>query len=300
MNGDSARASGAGVPVLTLFHNGADLVGPFFESLAAMPTPFSLFLLDNGSTDGTGDALAERLPGFPYSVRFFRSHRNHGFAEGINLLSEQVEGDFFFILNSDARPRPDCFDRLLERMRVDSRVALAEARQFPEPHPKAFDPRTGETTWCSGALTLIRKSAFDSVGRFDTAFFMYCEDIDLSWRLWIAGWKCIYDPDAVVDHVAGHARREKNPVRRTRENYLSFRNSLFLYHRFRGPRDRGVLRSFLLKRFVSRRYPLTSKALFLIAFIDHIRYIPYLKMSRSAWGGREHPWIRFGETSLAE
>ncbi len=288
------------VPVLALFHNGSGLVDGFFQSLGAVRTPFSLFLLDNGSTDGTADALQRWLSRLDYPVRLFRSHRNHGFAEGINLLSEQVEGDFFFVLNSDARPHPDCFERLLNRVRADEKIALVEARQFPEAHPKAYDPGSGETTWCSGALVLVRKRAFDHVGRFDTKFFMYCEDIDLGWRLWLSGWKCVFEPRAVVDHLAGHARREADPRRRTLENYLSFRNSLFLYHRYCGPDDRGVLRSFLLKRFMSRRYSLSSKALFVIAFMDHIRYIPYLRTSRRAWGDRKHPWIRFGETSLAE
>lgn len=293
-------AEGSTAPVLALFHNGSGLVDGFFESLATVHTPFSLFLLDNGSTDGTADALGRWLPKVHFPVRLFRSHRNHGFAEGVNLLSEQVEGDFFFVLNSDARPHADSFDRLLDRARADGEVALVEARQAPEPHPKAYDPGSGETTWCSGALMLVRKRAFDEVGRFDKKFFMYCEDIDLSWRLWLSGWKCVFDPGAVVDHLAGHARRAADPGRRTRENYLSFRNSLFLYHRYRGPNDRGVLVSFLLKRFMSRRYSLSSKALFVIAFMDHIRYIPYLRTSRRAWGDRTHPWIRFGETSLAE
>ena len=79
---------------------------------------------------------------------------------------------------------------------------------------------------------LIRRTAFDEVGGFDAElFFMYCEDIDLSWRLWLKNWKCIYVPAAVVRHFTQDLAPGK---RRTRENYYNFRNSLFLYYRFGG------------------------------------------------------------------
>jgi GT2 family glycosyltransferase len=215
----------------------------------------------------------------------------------MNLLSRQGQAEFMFLLNPDAELEPGCLERLLGRAESDPRIGICDARQAPREHPKAFDPATGETTWCSGAAALIRRKAFEDVGGFDERlYFMYCEDVDVSWRMWIKGWKCVYDRDAVVRHYTQDLTPGK---RRTRENYFVFRNSLFLFHRFGDWSQRSVITSFLSKRFLSSAYSFRSKALFAIAFVDHIRYIPYLLQSRSAWGGPRHSWVRLKETSLS-
>jgi GT2 family glycosyltransferase len=291
------------IDVFTLFHNTPGLVDPFLDCVSRLRSPVTLHLLDNGSTDRTGDAIARRIGDLVVPVRFHRSVRNHGFAGGMNLLAGQSNAPYVLVLNSDAFPRPDCVDLLLARARQDPRIGICEARQAPEEHPKAVDDPTGETTWCSGAAALIRREAFDAVGGFDARlFFMYCEDIDLSWKMWLTGWKCVYVKNAVVEHRR-KPLRSPDPGNRGRlrgENYFSFRNSLFVYHRFRGRSQSRLPWSFLQKRFLSRRYSLRSKALFAIAFIDHSRYIPYLRRTRRTWGDRAHPWIRLNETSLAE
>ena len=112
------------------------------------------------------------------------------------------------------------------------------------------DAATGETTWCSGAAALIRRKAFDEVGEFDERlYFMYCEDVDLSWKLWLQGWKCIYLSDAAVRHFTQDLLPGK---KRTQENYFSFRNSLFLFYRFGTKQDRPLMWDFLLRRFLSQ------------------------------------------------
>lgn len=286
------------VDVLTLFHNEKGLVDSYLESLGTISVPFTLHLLDNGSRDGTGDYIGRQIEGAAFPVRFHRSLDNNGFARGVNLLSHQGDGEYLFVLNPDTRLEPGCVERLLERAESDAEIAVCEARQIPLEHHKTFDPETGETTWCSGAAALIRRRAFEHIGGFDDRlFFMYCEDIDLSWKLWLEGWKCVYVPDAVVHHFSAGAVPGR---RRTQENYYSFRNSLFLYHRFRKSGESSILVRFFLKRFMSRRYSLKSKALFAIAFADHIRYIPYLIKTRRKRGNRDHPWIRLGETSLSD
>src|SRR5581483_2662865 len=156
------------------------------------------------------------------------------------------------LLNPDTELAADCLERLLARADLDSRVGICEARQSPREHPKPFDTATGETSWCSGAAALIRRQAFQDVGGFDEQlYFMYCEDVDLSWKLWIRGWQCIYVPAAIVRHFTQDLTPGK---RRTLENYYSFRNSLFLFYRFGSWKDRRVLWNFLLKRFGSRAY----------------------------------------------
>jgi GT2 family glycosyltransferase len=229
---------------------------------------------------------------------FLRSLTNNGFAGGMNLLAAQGTGEFMFMLNPDTELEEGCLERLLSRAKREPQIGMCEARQQPREHPKVYDPQTGETTWCTGAAVLVRRNAFQEVRGFDERiFFMYCEDVDLSWKFWLRGWKCIYVPDAVVRHYNQDIIAGK---RRTVENYFSFRNSLFLFYRFGCWKEKRVLYRFLLNRFVYGKYSFKSKLLYVFAFVDHIRYIPYLLRTRDLWCAKAHRWIRLDQTSLAD
>ena len=285
------------VDLLVVFHNSLEHIPGFLRSLNRISIPIKAYFLDNDSRDGTSDVLAERVHTVPFPAYVLRSSHNNGFARGVNLLSRQSHAEFMFLLNPDTEVEAGCLENLLARACSDSRIGICEARQVPREHPKAYDAVTGETTWCSGAAALVRRAAFDDIGGFDERlYFMYCEDIDLSWRMWFKGWKCVYAPDAVVCHFTQDLTPGKP---RILENYFSFRNSLFLYYRFGTSKDRPLMRSFLLKRFLSSRYSIRSKALFAIALVDHIRYIPYLVHGGDGGRGLEHPWVRLKETSLS-
>jgi len=264
--------------------------------LEKISIPVTAYFLDNNSGDGTAEAIA--AVDLPFPTYVLRSLHNHGFARGMNFLARQGKAEFIFLLNPDTELHAECLERLLARAESDSRIGICEARQSPREHPKAFDVLTGETTWCSGAAALIRRSAFEELGGFDERlFFMYCEDVDLSWKLWLKGWKCIYLRDAVVEHFTQDLMGLKS---RRLENYFSFRNSLFLFYRFGSWKERSVFWTFLRRRLLSMKYTFKSKILFAIAFVDHIRYIPYLLHTRRVWSGQKHPWIRLKETSLLD
>jgi GT2 family glycosyltransferase len=285
------------VDVLIVLHNSRHWIPDLLAGLRDVTIPIDAYFLDNASSDGTADALTAELPSLPFRAYVLRSIRNNGFARGVNLLAKQSRAEFLFLLNPDTRLEKDCLETLVECMRSDPHIGICDARQSPREHPKAWNTSTGETTWCSGAAALIRREAFDDAGGFDEQlFFMYCEDIDLSWRLWLKGWKCVYVPAAVVQHFTQDLALGK---RRTLENYFSFRNTLFLYHRYGSKKDRNVLWTFLRRRFLSRAYTLWSRVLFTIALVDHIRYIPLL-FQDSERRDRFHPWIRLSETSLVQ
>ena len=286
------------VDVLVVLYNSSQFIDALLNSLRRISIPFTAYFLDNSSTDDTLIRLDSALPDLPFRAYVFRSLTNNGFARGMNLLGRQGTGEWLFILNPDTEVQSGCIERLVARATTDPKIALCEARQEPRPHPKAYDSQTGETTWCTGAATLIRRSAFEEVGGFDDRiFFMYCEDIDLSWKLWLLGWKCIYVPEAVVMHYTQDILPGK---RRTLENYFSFRNSLFLFYRFGSAAERRFLFRFLLRRLVTGKYSIRSRVLYAFAFADHIRYIPYLLRTRGFWSAKRHPWIRWEETSLAD
>jgi GT2 family glycosyltransferase len=285
------------VDVLIVFYNSSQFIEPLFRSLRRITIPVNLYCLDNGSSDDTVQKVVAELGRLPFAAYFHRSRRNNGFARGVNLLSRQADEEFLFLLNPDSELQDGCLEKLLERAQSDSTIGICEARQWPKEHPKTYDSATGETTWCSGAAALIRRRAFEQAGGFDERlFFMYCEDVDLSWKLWHTGWKCVYVSDAVSRHYTQDLSPSK---RRSAENYFTFRNSLFLFYRFGSWDGRSLCWTFLWKRLMCPKYTFRSKFLFTIAFADHIRYIPYLLHTRDIWGNRKHPWVRLEETSLA-
>ena len=286
------------IDVLIVFHNSAKFVGPLLDSLRRLSIPVTAYFLDNSSADDTVERLIPGIAQVPFRTYFFRSRTNNGFARGMNLLARQSAGKFMFLLNPDTELAEGCLEKLLARAESDPSTGLCEARQWPREHPKVYNSKTGETSWCTGAAVLVRRQAFEDVGGFDERiFFMYCEDVDLSWKFWLRGWKCIYVRDAVVKHYTQDVLPGK---RRTVENYFSFRNSLFLFYRFGFWDEKRILFKFLSNRFIFGRYSLRSRILYAFAFADHIRYIPYLLKTRHLWCAKKHPWIRLEETSLAE
>ena len=159
---------------------------------------------------------------------------NLGSAGGSNALAALGGEEAFWVLNPDTYPAPTALAELLSMMEAPD-VGAAEARQIPVEHQKAYDRRTGETAWASGACTLFRRTAFDGVGGFDAHFFpLYCDDVDLSWRLRSAGWSIRHVPRSVVFHdkpiSAGGAVRWTETA--ARSSHLA---RLWLYRRYGRP-----------------------------------------------------------------
>lgn len=125
---------------------------------------------------------------------------NTGTSRGQNRLARSTTSDHVLICNPDVLPEGRSLVRLLEVL-ADPSIGLAEAKQQPVEHPKDYDTRTGDTSWGSGAFSMVRRSAFEGVGGFDEdTFFLYCDDVDLSWRLREAGHRVVNQPAAVVFH----------------------------------------------------------------------------------------------------
>jgi GT2 family glycosyltransferase len=125
---------------------------------------------------------------------------NLGSAAGHNRLLEDAAGDLVMIANPDILAAPTLFTELISTLGRPE-VGLAEARQLPIEHPKNYDQRTGETSWASTACVIGPTNLFRELGGFDAdTFFLYCDDVDLSWRVRLAGLKVIHQPNAVVYH----------------------------------------------------------------------------------------------------
>lgn len=152
-------------------------------------------------------ALESEVVGFQRSgaaldsiaYRFF--DENLGSARGHNrLLEEDDHADYVLIMNPDVMAAPNLLVELA-RPFLDPRTGMVEAKQLPIEHPKHYDPATGETSWAVGACVLVPADLLSQLGGFDAeTFFLHCDDVDLSWRVRLAGRKVVYQPGAIAFH----------------------------------------------------------------------------------------------------
>ncbi|HWP41978.1 MAG TPA: glycosyltransferase family 2 protein [Blastocatellia bacterium] len=204
------------VDIVTVSFNSARYLAKYIEALCAVDYPHNklkLIVVDNASHDDSAEVAAALLPRLPFAHEQIHSDRNLGFAGGCNRGAMAGSAPFLLFLNPDTQVAPDMIRRLVERAMSEPRAGLVEAAQEPFELAKWRDPDSNYTDWCSGAAVLARREAFIEVGLFDTFFFpAYREDVDLSWRMWLAGWKCVYEPSARVRHDTVPPDGKQKPV----------------------------------------------------------------------------------------
>lgn len=207
------------VDVSIVTHNSSPHLDRLLTSLAEQIADGRLLritFVDNASSDDTVAALLQLqsryAPAFD-ALEVLTNSRNVGFGAAHNRAIGEGNAPFVLILNPDTELCADCLARLLQAAEAnDSRIAAWEPRQVPYEHPKKYDPVTMTTPWCSGAALLMRRSAFEEVGGFDPRFFLYCEDVDISWRLRCRGWRLRYVPSACVRHDSYEFAGQTKPV----------------------------------------------------------------------------------------
>jgi GT2 family glycosyltransferase len=184
-----------------------------------------------GSKDSAALAQAATvLSGVTYS--WF--HANLGSGGGQNRLAERAECELLMVLNPDTYPSPPALTELARCFEMP-RVAIAEARQIPLEHPKAFDGTTGETGWASGACMMVRHDVFRGLRGFDSEhFLLHCDDVDFSWRVRAAGYQIVYVPTAPIFHDKRPTLAEAWPMPRA-EQYHAVLGRLMLATRWHRP-----------------------------------------------------------------
>ena len=183
---------------------------------------FEVIIVDNGSSDGSAEYLGTNYPW----VKVVKNTRNLGFAEGTNTGIRQAKGEYILTLNNDTQMDNRFLECLERMMKSDKSVGMCAPKMlFPDGRINSagiclsrsgaawdrgmFEPDNGQYDSsqevfgpCAGAA-LYRKSMLDEIGLFDEDFFLYMEDVDLAFRARLAGWKCIYVPEAKVHHLHG-------------------------------------------------------------------------------------------------
>ena len=211
-----------------------------------------VIVADSASTDGSLDVLSQEFP----DIRQIPLDKNYGFTGGYNRALAQVEADYFVLINSDVEVTPDwlrilvswmdthpkcgaCGPKLLSwRQRDTFEYAGAagglldrygfpfcrgRALQVVEKDEGQYDSPT-DVFWVSGACLMVRSRLWKRLGGLDDRFFAHMEEIDLCWRLQLAGYRVTVVPDSVVYHIGGGTLPNESPVKLQ----LNYRNNLLL------------------------------------------------------------------------
>jgi len=244
------------VAIVILNWNGRAYLEKFLPSVMASDYDNKrVIVADNASTDDSLSFLKEHYP----AVEIIINPTNLGFAGGYNAALKKVQSDYYVLLNSDVEVSPDWIGPVIDLMESDKLIAacqpkllsyhqkdefeyagacggwmdnfgyaFARGRVFDkcEKDLKQYDT-VQQCFWASGAALFVRAKNYHAAGGLDEYFFAHQEEIDLCWRLQLAGYKIYVQPSSVVYHVGGGTLPKGN----SRKNYLNFRNNLIMLYK---------------------------------------------------------------------
>lgn len=245
----------ARLSVVILNWNGRAHLERYLPSVVAHTTgDAEVIVADNGSTD---DSLVWLRLNYP-DVRVVRLDKNYGFAGGYNRALKEIESEYYLLLNSDVEVTEGWWQPLVALLDAEPEVAVvapkllsdAERDKFEyagaaggfidylgypfcrgrilskvERDEGQYDERR-DIFWASGAAMCCRSEVFHALGGFDDDFFAHMEEIDLQWRMQLAGWRIMVEPKSRVYHLGGGTL----PVS-SRKIYLNHRNNLAMLYK---------------------------------------------------------------------
>jgi len=254
------------VKIVILNWNGAVHLRRFLSGVvAAAPEGVQVVVADNGSTDESVALLEADFP----SVGLIRLDRNYGFAEGYNRALAQLAADCFVLLNSDVETPVGWLEPLIAAMEQHPDVAAVAPKLRALMTPDRFEyagaaggyidylgypfcrGRILQTTerdggqyddardvfWVSGAAFCCRADVFRSLGGFDARFFAHMEEIDLCWRMQLAGYRVRIVPQSTVYHLGGGTLTPDSP----QKIYYNHRNNLAMLLKCASPLQRATV-----------------------------------------------------------
>lgn len=265
--------------IVILNWNGAKMLRRFLPNVLDFSRDEAVvYVADNASTDNSLEVLKTHFS----EVRLVLLDKNWGFAEGYNRALRQVEAEYYVLLNSDVEVSHHWLTPLIEFMDNHPDVAACQPKLLSENDRDKFEyagasggfiDRYGypfcrgrmfdtvenddgqydyatEILWATGACMVVRADDFMQAGGFDPRFFAHSEEIDLCWRLRLAGKKIYCIPDSFVYHIGGGTLPKNNPMK----TYLNFRNNLTMLYKNLPEND--------LRRVMSVRFLLDYVAAF--------------------------------------
>lgn len=244
------------VAIVILNWNGRHYLQQFLSSVLATSYPNTEFIVaDNASTDDSITFLQEYYP----SVRIISLPQNLGYAKGYNEALKQVNADYYMLLNSDVEVQASWIEPMVALLETNTTIAACQPKLLSYANKKMFEhagaaggwidklgypfakgrifdsceedhgqyDNQEAIFWASGAAFFVRASAFHECNGFDDYFFAHQEEIDLCWRLQLAGYQIFSCPQSVVYHVGAGTLSKGNP----RKTFLNYRNNLIMLYK---------------------------------------------------------------------
>ena len=238
------------VAIVILNWNGRKYLERFLPPLVnSSYSNFEIIVADNSSIDDSITFLHQNYP----TIRIIQFEKNYGFAKAYNKALIQVESDYYVILNSDVEVQIRWLEPMIELLEKDPAIAACQPKilsynnrntfeyagaaggwldkyGYPFAKGRIFDiceedkgqyDQSEPVFWASGAALFIRAKVFHEINGFDEYFFAHQEEIDLCWRLQLAGYKIYSCPLSVVHHIGGGTLHKSSSVK----TYLNFRNN---------------------------------------------------------------------------
>jgi len=256
------------VAIIILTWNQRDLTLDCLASLAGLDYPsnrLQIIVVDNGSVDGTAQAIRERYP----SVTVLENGENLGFVEGNNVGMRYVpqgDAEYIMLLNNDTVVHPSMLNELLAVIEADLTVGIVGPKilYFDQPDviwcagnridwrrgqiirlqaeqpDKGLEEPPKEVDFITGCAICLRRQVIEQIGVLDSRFFIYYEEADWCMRARAAGWRILYVPRARLWHKVSAAMGTTSPA----TDYYMDRNVLL----FLAKNQRGLhkLRSLIL------------------------------------------------------
>ncbi len=234
------------VSIIIVNWNGKRLLSGCLDGLRKQTyQQFSVILVDNGSDDESIDFVNRNYP----EVKTIALPKNLGFSAANNYAFKTIQSKYVALLNNDAVAHPLWLRHLMEALESHSDVGFAASKMLFYDNPETID-RAGDAysragtgllrgrgesvsnynkpEWifgaCAGAA-LYRTLMLKDIGLFDEDFFLLYEDVDLSFRAQLKGYKCLYVPEAIVYHKASSSVIYDSPI----SVYYSHRNLEWVY-----------------------------------------------------------------------
>jgi len=241
------------VSIVILNWNGRLYLEQFLPSvLSSTYANYEVVVIDNASSDDSISFLKNNYSG----IRIISLPGNFGFAKGYNEGLKQLRSDYFMLLNSDVEVEKGWIEPVIALMQSNKNIAACQPKLLQFRNKKMFEyagaaggwldhlgypfakgrmfdlceEDNGQYDlaepifWASGAAMFVRASVWHESGGFDEYFFAHQEEIDLCWRLQLAGYKIFSCPDSVVYHVGGGTLPKGN----SKKVFLNFRNNLVM------------------------------------------------------------------------
>ncbi|HSR68945.1 MAG TPA: glycosyltransferase family 2 protein [Acidobacteriota bacterium] len=230
----SGQGEAPQVSIAVINYRGRDYLQELFDSLEAQTfRDFEVLFIDNASGDGSCQWVGRRFP----RVKLLPQQENLGFAKAANLAARSSRAPFLALLNTDLKLEPDWLKEAVKTAEREEAAAVASKmllysrpgvlngvggamnrlgytwdRGMYEEDEGQYD-RVEEVLFASAGAALFRRRIFLQAGGFDERFFMYHEDVDLCWRLWILGHRVVTAPRAVVYHHFGGSTAKTRGMR---------------------------------------------------------------------------------------